>query len=452
MRGQELDTLFAPLSAYATLILAVSGGADSVALMHLVCDWAADGQASRPGLVVATVDHGLRAGSAAEARWVGGMAQQLGLPHHVLTWTGTKPSVNVQASARAARYALLGGLAAQFQGAAIVTAHHADDQAETLLMRLARGSGADGLAAIPGRRSSMARAEGPGIAIERPLLSIPKQRLVATLRARAIGWLEDPSNANENFERVRWRRALPMLADLGLTVPALARSARRLSRARAALEQMTAQAWVAHVDLHDGVYAAIGRAGFAAEPEEIQLRVLARALAVFGGDDEPARLSQVETALARLSGEGECRLTLGGCLLEAEGHEVRVMREPERRPLPALPLVPDEELVWDGRFNVGVFMREECDICVRALGAEGVALLLHPTRGGVRSEEVDPADRVVGPEVVKRLRGLPRAAALALPSFWMGPRLVAVPHLAWHDDASFDDPPGWVRLVGTQAT
>ncbi len=448
----ELDALFAPLGHYANLVLAVSGGSDSIALMQLAADWAGRLPAGRPEVVVVTVDHRLRTESSDEARWVAGEAGRRGLTHRTLTWTGPKPHAQVQAAAREARYALLYELAAALPRSAIVTAHHANDQAETLLMRLARGSGLDGLAAIPRRRMMHGAAAGAGVPVERPLLAISKRRLVATLRARGAVWLEDPSNANESFERVRWRKALPTLARHGLTVTAVARSARRLARARAALDLFADAAWQRIVKTHDGAYGAIARCAWEAEPEEIQIRTLMRAFAAFGGESEGVQLSQAEAARERLASAVPCRFTLGGCLIEGDGRAIRVFREVGRRPLPRLRLEPGEEGVWDRRFAVGTFPRCAASLDVRALGDDGVALLLH--RGGAVGGAVDHgmSGPCAGGDLVGWLAALPRTAVCGLPSFWTGGRLVCVPYLRWDAAVADAGTVGWARFMGLEAT
>src|SRR6476659_466529 len=221
----EARGAFAPLISFPRLALAVSGGADSMALLHLVAHSRAEGALTRE-VTVLTVDHGLRASSREEAAMVGRMAASLGLSHALLTWTrDERQSGGLQERARQGRYDLMAAYCQAHDIPALVTAHHLDDQAETFLMRLKRGSGLDGLAAIP------EESVWSGIAVLRPLLEMPKARLAATLAAASLGWAEDPSNCDERFERARMRASHETLGKLGLTPEALARSARRLRRA-----------------------------------------------------------------------------------------------------------------------------------------------------------------------------------------------------------------------------
>ncbi|MEI9901568.1 MAG: tRNA lysidine(34) synthetase TilS [Hyphomicrobium sp.] len=322
------------------------GGADSMALMLLVKRWGA----RRTGaleVVVATVDHGLRREARAEAEWVVDEARALGLEAHLLTWGGEKPQTGIQDVARAARYGLLAELAdrADAKPAAIVTAHTEDDQAETLLMRLARGSGLDGLAAMTGERAADRNLQD--VMLVRPLLGISGARLKATLRAANRTWIEDPSNDAERFERVRVRKARRPLAGLGLTNDKMALSARRLARARDALEACTDDLQRdARLDLNAGVYASFDADVWAGAPEELRLRLLARLIRAFGGQSEPLNLTQLEALAERMSQGGFEGATLAGAVLAPRGPAIHVQREWGRARLPTLLLAPGASAVW----------------------------------------------------------------------------------------------------------
>ncbi|HEX9881482.1 MAG TPA: tRNA lysidine(34) synthetase TilS [Hyphomicrobium sp.] len=406
----ELDDLFAPLAPFKVLILAVSGGADSSAMMHLVARWAELHPDTSRTLVVATVDHGLRAESRQEAEWVGAEARALGLTHEVLTWQGEKPSAGLQDAARSARYRLLSDLGWRKGGAGpvgIVTAHTEDDQAETFLMRLARGSGLDGLTGM-----SVSRILRPGASCRllRPLLGVSGARLKATLEARGLSWIEDPSNDCDRFERVRLRKARAHLEALGLTNAAIALSAHRLERARAALEATASELESAvGLDVHGGMFASFDALVFHAAPEELRLRVLTRLIAAFGGQDAPARLVKLESCLARLSAPTFAAATLGGCIVSRHADEIRVFREPARAELPQLELAPGAVAVWDRRFRVGLGAPAAAPVLVRALGRFEFAQL--------RRDLGEPP-------------GMPPAGAAAtLPAFWQDEVLIAVPSL-----------------------
>ncbi|MGJ3265231.1 MAG: tRNA lysidine(34) synthetase TilS [Salinarimonas sp.] len=306
------------------LVLAVSGGPDSVALMRLCAPLARE--AGTPACV-ATVDHALRPGSAQETETVALWAAQARLAHRRLAWAGPKPESGVQEAARAARYRLLAQAAREVGAGALVTAHHRDDQAETVLMRLAAGSGVGGLAGM------RPRATIDGLALARPLLDLPKDRLVATCLARGWPYLEDPSNAAPRFARARLRRVAPLLAGEGLDAIRLARLAARAARADAALEA-GAEAAFARLVRGDAPLA-LDAAGLAAEPEEIALRVLARGVRRVGGSAGYERLSRLEGLWARLApaiaAGRPFRGTLGGALVGHADGLVTIAPEPPRR-------------------------------------------------------------------------------------------------------------------------
>src|SRR6185312_13116656 len=215
-----------------------------------------------------------------------------------MRWTGPKPKTGVPAAARTARYRLL-AVAAQSVGAShVVTAHTRDDQAETLLMRLLRGSGVTGLAA-------MARVtERDGLALARPLLDIPKSRLIATLNRAKIGFADDPTNRDAVFTRPRLRALLPLLAAEGGDARTLVRLAARLARANAAVELLAdgAERFLRLRDRGDASQVGVRSfeaSAFAVLPEEVRLRLLLRAINALGHEG-PAELGKVETLMAVL--------------------------------------------------------------------------------------------------------------------------------------------------------
>ncbi len=231
--AQQVDEYLSGLADHR-LLLAVSGGADSVAMMGLVAGWATRHGHCVPQ--VAVVDHGLRQGSAEEAAFVASASALLGLPCAVLTWHGAKPASGMQEAARKARYALLAGQAKAAGATMLVTAHTLDDQAETVMMRMARGSGLAGLA---GMRT---RSVTHGLAHARPFLSVPKSQMLAACRHHGWDWIEDPSNGNARFARVRWRGMMPALEDEGLGAERLGTLARRMAEADEALHAMSQDA------------------------------------------------------------------------------------------------------------------------------------------------------------------------------------------------------------------
>lgn len=254
---------FEPAPAVA---VGLSGGGDSMALALLLRHWVAERGGS---LLALTVDHGLRAESADEAAAVGKAMERLGVPHRILRWEGEKPSAGLQAAARAARHRLLAEACGEAGILHLALAHHRDDQAETVLLRLARGSGIDGLAGM-----AAVRADG-AVRVIRPLLGFSHERLLATCRAEGVDWIEDPSNRNPRFARARLRAAVDLLGGEGLDSTRLGEVARRAGRARAALEQATAGLLAETATIHPEGWITLALAPLLAAPAEIALRALA---------------------------------------------------------------------------------------------------------------------------------------------------------------------------------
>lgn len=363
--------------------VALSGGGDSTALLALAAGWAA---AAGVALAAATVDHGLRPGARAEAAAAGEMARGLGVAHDILAWQGWTGRGNLQDAARRARRALLADWARARGIDAVLLGHTADDQAETVLMRLARGSGVDGLSGM----AALSRADG--ITWARPLLGTRRAWLRDWLRAGAMVWAEDPSNADPRFSRVRARAALGGLADLGIDVAGLCATADRMRVARAALDAATADALTRLADVDAAGDVRIAAAGLAALPGELRLRVAARAIMwVSGTQYRPRR-----TALSALLERGG---TLAGCVWTEAGATIRIAREPAA--LAGRVAAPGAR--WDGRWRIeGPAVPEGARI--GALGAAG--LRARPDW---------------------RETGLPRASLLATPALWRNDALIAAP-------------------------
>jgi len=350
--AQDAKRLFADWKAAPAIVLAVSGGPDSIALMWLAARWRST-LARGPRLVAVTVDHGLRVEAAAEARDVKRLARTLDLTHRTLRWTGEKPKTGLPAAARTARYRLLAQAARASGATHILTAHTRDDQAETLLMRLLRGSGIAGLAA-------MAReSERDGVLLARPFLHVSKSQLVATLKKAKIGFADDPTNRDTNFTRPRLREIMPVLAAEGGDARNLARLASRLTRANQAVEILVdgaerylalrdreapragfdANAFASAFDASTFDASTFDAKAFAAMPEEIRLRLLKRAIDRFGHEG-PAELGKVEALLAALDQAGakkgkerrpRLKQTLAGALVSLTDGRIRVEPAPPRR-------------------------------------------------------------------------------------------------------------------------
>lgn len=333
---------FAPFEPAPRLAVAVSGGADSMALTLLAQAWTA----GRGGAVAAlTVDHGLRPEAAAEAAQVGAWLAARGIEHRILAWRGPRPSRAIQAAAREARYRLLEDWCAEAGVLHLLLAHHREDQAETVLLRLARGSGLDGLAGMS------ATVERAACRVLRPLLPVPRVRLVATLQALGQGWIEDPSNRDGRYARARLRQGLAPLAEAGLTVERLAATAARLGRARSALEAEVAELLGRCAAIHPAGFARIDAAALAAAPAEVGLRALAALLLMVSGAAYPPRGERLERLYRRLGDGLGGGCTLGGCRILPRRGGVLMCREPAAM-APPVAAPPGATVTWDGRFRL----------------------------------------------------------------------------------------------------
>jgi tRNA(Ile)-lysidine synthase len=396
----EADLLFKSLARFRHVAIAVSGGSDSVALMALARAWSQ--RRGGPELTALTVDHRLRPASAAEAVEVAGWAGRMGLTHHTLVWDGLKPDHGIQEAARQARYGLLVHWCRANGADAVALAHTLEDQAETVLMRLARGSGVDGLSGM----SAVSQLEG--VALLRPLLAIRKARLQATLEALDQPWIEDPSNRDERFERVRVRRALGVLEELGVTAEAIGRSAGRLGSARAALDEAAARAMAEAVTSFDAGFVSVDLDRFAATGAEVGIRLLARCLQAIGGSARPPGYGALAQLDRHLRAEEGTSWTLGGCAIRRRRNQALICRESGRRaPLPGA-VGRGDSRIWDGRFRISVVGDRPASLVVRALDAAGW-------------------QRVVAGD--RRRRTVPAYLGRSLVSVWNGDRLVSVPHL-----------------------
>jgi len=279
---------FAPFESKPVLAVAVSGGRDSLALALLASEWAV----ARGGHVVGLiVDHGLRAEAAAEAAATRALLARHDIAADILRWKGTKPRHGLQEAARTARYDLLFEACRKHGILHLLVAHHADDQAETVAMRAARGSGPDGLAGMA------ALVEQRHARLLRPLLAVPRARLTETLQARGVAWIDDPSNADPRFERARLREE-------GVARPADSsgaadqRSGREVRLARAAVDTIEIDG---ESDSEIGGDPALDRTAFGLLGARLRAGLLSRLVQAVGGRDHPPRRDRIERAVERLA-------------------------------------------------------------------------------------------------------------------------------------------------------
>jgi tRNA(Ile)-lysidine synthase len=398
-----------PFEARPHLAVAVSGGPDSLCLSLLLHRWVRN----RHGRITAlTVDHGLRPESAAEARQVRRWLAAQGIAHRTLCWDrgAAAPPLGggLQAAAREARYRLLGAACRELGILHLALAHQRDDQAETFLLRLARGSGLDGLAAMA------AAGDRDGIRLLRPLLPVPRSRLAATLRARRQEWIEDPSNANIAHARIRMRRLLPSLAAAGVTAARLAETSAALGRARQSMEDAVAGLLAAAVEIDPAGYLWLDPVTLAGAPAEVSQRALARCLMAIGGGDYAPRLERLLRLHSQIAaGRLGAGATLGGCRIASQKGRLLICRELAAVD-GACALAADAVLRWDGRFAVALADRgrKAGRFQLAALGAAGYRAIL-ALQPELRRHPIPAIARPVVPALWRA--GTPRQAPIAVP-------------------------------------
>ncbi|MEM7422717.1 MAG: tRNA lysidine(34) synthetase TilS [Pseudomonadota bacterium] len=429
--------------------VAVSGGGDSMALLALAVNWIRgrrNGRGASPETpLVVTVDHGLRAESSAEARGVASFCVAQALRHETVRLDPEllRGRGNLSANARQGRYAAISDWAKRHGLDVVLLGHTRDDQAETILMHLARGSGVDGLAGI---NETLDR---DGVRFARPLLDISRRDLRCWLTDRRIDWIDDPTNDDESFDRVKVRQALTILSPLGIDPERLASTSRIVRRQRDALRMAAAA-----LDRSSRSIGPLGDYRFElklllAAPLDIRLRVLADALRTLGGARYRPRLDTLEGTLEAVLDQPKGR-TLAGCIVLADrdGSTLSVFREPARlparRPLKA-------SMVWDRRWQVTLAGPASTDgLYVAALGKAGVVHL----NGAVNQRVwVPDANWIAAPALLRAglpaifLRGETRRPVAVPTVDWVandaqiGAEIVRIDHLSVSDtlDASLTD-------------
>ncbi len=385
----DLMTRFAPFEARPAIAVAVSGGGDSMALAALASAWADWHRGSVHAFIV---DHGLRPESAEEAATVAGRCRALGLKSDILVWTGDKPTSGIQMAARLARYRLLTEACRDAGILHLLVAHHADDQGETVAMRIQRDSNSPGLAGMS------ALLEWPDLRLLRPLLGIPKSRLLATAKARGLCWVEDPSNLDPAFARGRLRRSRAPLPDVAVIA--------RHQRQRQAEEIQRAVDLAAAVAVSPAGDAVLDLNVWRSFDDERRQAVVARAAMTVGGHIFGPRRTALLGFCDRLDNEAAfSRATLGRCLWRRKGAKLLICRENRGLPVPHV-LAPGKAEGWDGRWDVSTIAD---GVSVAPLGADGY-------------RQLDDAGVI---------QGLPREIAAVLPAFSDLEGLAAVPYFQW---------------------
>lgn len=428
--ANEFDAMMdAALSGHApqAVAVAVSGGRDSMALALLLRAWS---DRRKIPVTALTVDHGLRRESEAEAEQVAAWFSAMGFPHEILVWKGEKPESGVQDAARRARYGLMLDWCEDHGVDVLCTAHHLEDQAETVLQRLAYGSGLDGLAGIPRHRVA------GRVHILRPLLDIPRERLEAVCVDCGQDWVDDPTNASGSYARGRLRGVMDALAEEGLTPDRLGRSAYRLSLVRAAMEEWTAKALDGNVLLFQEGYALIYPRGLRDLPVELRLRALERTLVTVAGEAYAPRFDSLEALHDAIwDHDGHQRKdytgrTLGGCLIQPFGSDSLLVAREEAAMQAQIPVRGARGTIWDNRFRIGLRGggKLKDGFYVGPLGMEGVRELRDRAAEGKWDGYA--------------LEALPGAVRTLLPAiFWGREEIYAVPLLGFSAPQAADSGP-----------
>ena len=417
------EALMAPLGPFEPaprIAVAVSGGSDSLALCLLADRWAR----ARGGAVFGlTVDHRLRTESGAEAAQVGRWLTARAVDHRTLRWRSARRSGGIQEAARAARLALLTGWCRRARILHLLLGHQREDQAETALQRLVRGSGIDGLAAMAPLRLAM-EPGGNGVRLLRPLLAVPRDALVATLALWGQPWIDDRSNRDTRHARPRLAAALARLGPEGLSAARLTRAAARAAGDRAALERLCADLLVACAHPSPAGFVTLDAGALRRAPPALALRALGCVVTTVSGAPYPPRQERLERLARRLLDEGAAAATLGGCRLVPGNRRILVCREPAAA-AEARALAPGERVLWDRRFVVSLaHPAGPGPFLVRRLGADGLAQARALSSAAGASLRTDP---------------IPAPARPALPALFSLDGLLAVPHLEFKRPARRGD-------------
>jgi len=344
----SLDDIFRPSDFVAadSVIAAVSGGGDSVALL-LLLQAALVRLDNPPRLVAITVDHALRASSAAEARGVGALCAARGIAHETFVWQGKKPKTGLAQQARLARYHLLVEAAQKYKANSIFTGHTLDDQAETYLMRATRdkdgGKGGihRGLAAMS-RLSQLFSA----VKLIRPLLQVRRADLRHFLQQNGVGWIEDPSNEDQNYERVRVRASLNEA-----TIATAIKAMRQASLKRRAYNAKAVTLLSAMHPQRLGECYVFEHPTDATHMTDIFLQLVSDLAALVGGATYLRQPSlSLQTFLTKKEDVPCLRLSWSGSIVERHHHHLLLWRE--QRNLSCQTLPPQSSFIWDGRYLV----------------------------------------------------------------------------------------------------
>jgi len=392
------------------IAVAVSGGSDSMAALLLTREWA---EKSGVSILALTVDHGLRAEAAEEARTVKQWTQALSIEHHILKWQGPYPQNGIQQAARDARYQLLLEECERLGASALILGHQQEDQLETFLMRLSKGSSLQGLGVMKPVRQQK------GIFLLRPFLKISRKELRGYLRQKKQAWIDDPSNINPDFTRTRLGAVLKQLTDLpGADMAALEKSVFRLQRADQALHEATQEFLGKAVTLSPLGYATVCVENLLSVSDEIAIRALQQMFLYARPGAKRPMLSQLEDIHLRLKETKTIATTAFNCQLLVRKGRLYICAEKGRGGFPKSVWVEDACIMWDKRFlitdhELGKKTDKQRQFSVEILGKSGVDQLIE---AGAFEDDFT----------------LPSVILRNLPGIWFGEELASMPLFSYN--------------------
>ena len=393
------------------IAIAVSGGVDSMVLMNLAkeSDFLND-----KNVFILVVDHGLRAESKQEAKFVKNEAKKLGFPTRILKWKGSKPNKRIQEEARNKRYSLLINFCRENNINNLYLAHHLDDQIETFLFRMFRGSGLQGLT------SFSSSYERNGLTLIRPLIDTPKSELISYARRKKINWVEDPSNENQKYDRVKLRKVLPLIYKEGFDKKVFLKSVKKLRLANQALDQITKEFVLQYVIINKNISVFIKKELFLTAPEDVQLRVLQNTIRIFSGERyySPNYLKILNLMNWARNDNNISAKTLGGTIFRKRKGGLILYKEVKKlNDIKPIKLSKSKYKAWDNRFLIKINKSVKGEISY--LGNEGVKIL--------------KSKKILGK---KGFNGIPLTALYSIPAMWDGKRLISAPFFDYSVDNS----------------
>lgn len=360
--NKRIDNFLDSLSYHPdTLAVAVSGGSDSLSLLYLINSWS---NKKNLKIVILTVDHNLRNGSADEALYVGELCNKLGLIHKTLFWDHKDIEGNLSASAREARYRLMQNSIPS--DAILITGHTLDDQAETFLMRLRRGSGVDGLASMA--EQSYLSFGNDGITIFRPLLDFERQTLRKILKFYKVDWIEDPTNNDQSFERVRVRDLLARFVEIGIDKNTIGRTALLMQSAKTALNHFASDCYEKFGSCDNGDII-FDFSEFSKQPLDVKRRLISAAQKWISNQKYRPRLSQVDALINSI--DEKVTFSGSGTICYFHNNSIRITREANAC---VCEIEASNDVIFDRRWKL--IALENCkDLTIKCLGEDGYTLL-----------------------------------------------------------------------------